>query len=546
MNGKGVTLSEGLFARIMNDLRGIFRKKGKKDAVQQKPPQVKTSPPKPPKAMEIAQSAKPSQRPVSEAKEIPNKTFNQPGNKITEKSSLELLLGEMKGTGEKGSGLKNSAGKAKKVAVNPRIKKKIYPAKKIRKKFSQKKIKPKRTKKIKSVGEKKSSAVAVGATTKTGPKKTAKETKPEKESKPGMRPINNAGQMEGGETKPTAGTGQSQGDVMKEFYSQPNQTGSSPPDIEMEIATTRELMKRLETYYLKRKITDSEFRTKMLEYKEKLFLLNMKKNDLEKKGISKPAGQQPPPNIIEHPNASSSISVSTILREKAKGNIDEGKLKGIEEKLETLMKRYNIPKEEIESKVEGLETAKIIDSFNKLISLLELEKKAEQELNKVYRIQTVTGFKESAKKVDEIKGIATELKKHRIVTDFDRVLNLVDEESRISVGSAAELLEIPKKRVEECAEILEKDKLVELSYPPIGDAFIQVIDYKGRKKLLDKKKKEKTSAAAKLKSIADAGEKNEIRAESSKNEGSNTDALSKLNAIAKEKMGEKQKGDGDG
>ena len=70
MNGKGVTLSEGLFARIMNDLRGIFRKKGKKDAVQQKPPQVKTSPPKPPKAMEIAQSAKPSQRPVSEAKEM--------------------------------------------------------------------------------------------------------------------------------------------------------------------------------------------------------------------------------------------------------------------------------------------------------------------------------------------------------------------------------------------------------------------------------------------------------------------------------------------
>ena len=64
--------------------------------------------------------------------------------------------------------------------------------------------------------------------------------------------------------------------------------------------------------------------------------------------------------------------------------------------------------------------------------------------------------------------------------------------------------------------------------------------------MLDKKKKEKTSAAAKLKSIADAGEKNEIRAESSKNEGSNTDALSKLNAIAKEKMGEKQKGDGDG
>ena len=162
------------------------------------------------------------------------------------------------------------------------------------------------------------------------------------------------------------------------------------------------------------------------------------------------------------------------------------------------MKKYNIPSEEIESKVEGMETAKLIDSFNKLISLLELEKKAEQELNRVYRIPTVTGFKESAKKVEEIKGIATELKKHRIITDFDRVLTLVDDEGRISIGEAAKRLEISKKRVEECAEILEKDKLIEISYPPIGDAFVQVIDYKNRKKSIDKGKKDVAAAKAKL------------------------------------------------
>ena len=527
-------MAKSIFSRLMGGFRDIFGKKGKKQGLQQQ--------------------QKPQPKSELQKQPLQSKPLSKPQIK---KSSLDLLLDEIKTSQkqkiqqkEKPESViskpverKTTAAKIskRKRAISKTISKKAGKWKKARKAMRKQKggLKPKKTKAeiatpepakpkksmpVKEAVRKpefpaaKNQVTVIGPTTKVElPKNVQESVKQFK--KPSME-----------SAQPQITSAQDQN--LQQLYPQPLQQQPAQQDIDSEIETTRELMKRLETYYLKRKITDSEFRVKMLEYKEKLFLLNMKKNEIEKKGPQ--TQKEQPQSIIEHPHASASQSVSTILREKAKGNIDEGKLKSIEEKLELLMRKYNIPSEEIESKVEGMETAKLIDSFNKLISLLELEKKAEQELNKVYRIQTVTGFKESAKKVEEIKGIATELKKHRIITDFDRVLTLVDDEGRINTGNAAEQLAVPKKRIEECAEILEKDKLIELSYPPIGDAFMQIIDYKDRKKFFEKKKKEISDAKKKLGLIANAEKKSA--------EAGSPDAAGKPSPITKKKEESKEKG----
>lgn len=83
----------------------------------------------------------------------------------------------------------------------------------------------------------------------------------------------------------------------------------------------------------------------------------------------------------------------------------------------------------------------------------------------------------------KILEIIDEIKKHRILTDFDRVYEMVLEQKKISSAEIAKKLGISKQRTEECAQILEEDKLVEIVFQTIGDEIIQVPEYKPAKPL---------------------------------------------------------------
>ncbi|MCR4334942.1 MAG: hypothetical protein NUV57_00195 [archaeon] len=192
----------------------------------------------------------------------------------------------------------------------------------------------------------------------------------------------------------------------------------------------------------------------------------------------------------EKAKAPESKTINSFLEEKAKGKIDEQKLEELEGKVSSLMKQYHISEGEIEKKLGNTETGNLVASVNKLVSILELEKKTNQTLQPE-KIETAMRFTTPLKMKEEVKGIVTEIRKQRIVTDFDKVLNYIYKNEEAKMGKIAKELNIPRQRIEECCNLLEKEKQVLLFYSPIGDVVVMTPDYKEKKDIANLNKKKK-------------------------------------------------------
>lgn len=65
------------------------------------------------------------------------------------------------------------------------------------------------------------------------------------------------------------------------------------------------------------------------------------------------------------------------------------------------------------------------------------------------------------------------LEKRRLETDLDRINSLVLDTGEIKLKDAAEKLNIPLKKTEEFAKILNNQNLIELYYPVVGGARLR-------------------------------------------------------------------------
>ena len=80
-----------------------------------------------------------------------------------------------------------------------------------------------------------------------------------------------------------------------------------------------------------------------------------------------------------------SKKLSAFIEQKASGRIDEAKLAELEGKMDMLMQKYNIPEQEIEARLSGTSTGDALDSVSKLVTLLELERRANAKLKEPER-----------------------------------------------------------------------------------------------------------------------------------------------------------------
>ncbi len=351
---------------------------------------------------------------------------------------------------------------------------------------------------------------------------------------------------------------------------------SEKETVEKEIGQTKELMNYLEHDFLRRKINEDMFRKKMFEYREKLHVLSMEKKELlnQKNTLKKTAEQIAPVSLEEVSETSNlekllerqqqtlekiasqrptviisgaggkplnskqqaafiqdalrgkaSEKIEKLLQEKAKGTIDEKKLGEVEGKISELMEKYGVSEHEIEETISDTSTENLVQSINKLVNIIELDRKANQQLKQGERIETAMRFTQPMKKIEEIKGIATEVKKHRIVTDFDNILTIIVRDGRLKMGDIAKQTGIAGKRVEECCQLLEKENQIEIVYPAFGDPFVQTLDYRERAELekLKKKKEAEQLKAIKERPKSDA-EKQRETALAQKQAAENKDA----------------------
>ncbi|MFH1587218.1 MAG: hypothetical protein ABID38_05140 [Candidatus Diapherotrites archaeon] len=271
---------------------------------------------------------------------------------------------------------------------------------------------------------------------------------------------------------------------------------STIQNFDEQISITKELIKSLNMDFFKRRITEEEYRRKTLEYREKMKLLEIRRRNVLKAQSDGAAVAQAfrPVTAAETRNAVSQTKVHQILKAKARGKIDDHRLNELENKLTELAKRYNLSEKELEQDVLDIDTSKTIESFNKLVSLIDLEREANRRLDQVRIVGVPKAFKESAKEVEAIKGIATEIKKHRIVTDFDKIVAIVGQQGKLKLSELSAQLKIDKRTCSGLLPDLEKEGLLEIKYPAFGEVSVQLPGYDDMQKVLKEKKKAEDKA----------------------------------------------------
>ncbi|MCD6477753.1 MAG: hypothetical protein J7K87_01995, partial [Candidatus Aenigmarchaeota archaeon] len=103
------------------------------------------------------------------------------------------------------------------------------------------------------------------------------------------------------------------------------------------------------------------------------------------------------------------------------------------------------------------------------------------------------------------------IKKLLIETDVDRLLELVDKNNEISTEEASKILNLPESIIEEWAEILSQNNMIEIKYE-LGGTTLKSVEFseERKKKNLKRMKKENERLVKKGKELEDYIEKIEM------------------------------------
>ena len=83
-------------------------------------------------------------------------------------------------------------------------------------------------------------------------------------------------------------------------------------------------------------------------------------------------------------------------------------------------------------------------------------------------------FRELAnlKKKEEIKSVMKDIERHRIVTDYDKILNYLRAHNKAKILEMANALHVERTQIMEHVKTLEDSGLIEIVYPPIGAPIV--------------------------------------------------------------------------
>lgn len=93
------------------------------------------------------------------------------------------------------------------------------------------------------------------------------------------------------------------------------------------------------------------------------------------------------------------------------------------------------------------------------------EKPSKEEMGEPLKIEPLQDKKHVKEKADTNTRI--------VKTDFDRIIEYVDEKKDVSITDLANHFKLPKEKIEEWAKILSEHNLIEIFYPTFGEARIR-------------------------------------------------------------------------
>ncbi|MFH1234159.1 MAG: hypothetical protein V1493_00935 [Candidatus Diapherotrites archaeon] len=167
-----------------------------------------------------------------------------------------------------------------------------------------------------------------------------------------------------------------------------------------------------------------------------------------------------------------------IIKAKSGEGTSPGKIDIAERRVQELMRKYNLNEREIESEIQKMDSNRLLQDFDRLINMIEMDRKERRVTIEDSPEMTETEMSYIDHKKEKTKTVSRDIKKLSIVTDADRIYAYVKSKGKAKTKQIAKDLEIPRKKVDEYAEILAENRLVELKYLPFGGIMLNLREEK--------------------------------------------------------------------
>ncbi len=166
-----------------------------------------------------------------------------------------------------------------------------------------------------------------------------------------------------------------------------------------------------------------------------------------------------------------------LIAEKFGGKVAPQQIQELQQKVRELLEQKMVTKSKMEENIRMVDANRLLDGFTKLLSLIELNEEPEQPLE----MPSTIGPQQ---KPEKFAGTERELEKKELITDFDKILEIVRERGTITLNELASELDIDKRLLKEAVDILEENNLVIQEYPAFGSPRIidpAYLEKKGKK-----------------------------------------------------------------
>ncbi len=161
--------------------------------------------------------------------------------------------------------------------------------------------------------------------------------------------------------------------------------------------------------------------------------------------------------------------LKTALNEKLKGKVDEEQLRKLTDNVQKLLEAHAIEKKQIEDKLETMDSSRLLESFMALVRLIEAQNPKTETIRTVP--EELREFTDNRKKT-QVQVHQKELENKELVTDYDKILETVRKTGKISLEKLQKSISMDKKTTQEILQVLEKEDLIDISYPPFGSPII--------------------------------------------------------------------------
>jgi hypothetical protein len=166
-----------------------------------------------------------------------------------------------------------------------------------------------------------------------------------------------------------------------------------------------------------------------------------------------------------------------LVAERFEGRIAPEQLQELQQKIRELLEQKMVTRCQMEENIRNADSERLLEGFTKLLSMIDIQGTRMEE-PKTEMPSTIG----PQQKPEKYAGTEKELEKKELVTDFDKILEIVRERGAVTLNELASELGMDKRLLKEAVDILEENNLIIQEFPAFGSARIIDPAYVEKKK----------------------------------------------------------------